>query len=54
MNLLKKVDFEGIQLSEIEDIVRALGMQMPENDLLERMEEYKEFFEMFFEDEVDV
>lgn len=50
MSLLKKVYFQTIQLSEIEDIIRILGKEIPKDDLAERLEEYRELFEGYYVD----
>ncbi|MCC5944933.1 MAG: toll/interleukin-1 receptor domain-containing protein [Bernardetiaceae bacterium] len=52
LDLLKKVDFETIQTTEKEDIVRILGKEIPKDDLAERIEDYKELFEVFYADEI--
>lgn len=50
MDLLNPLHFQNIQTSDLEGLITILGKKMPKNNLEDRKADYKDLFEVFFED----
>jgi formylglycine-generating enzyme required for sulfatase activity len=52
LSLLEKVNFENIQTTELSTVFRILGKEQPQDDLNERMAEYKALFLDYYKDDI--